>query len=147
MPSFYHLQPSEYTMKNTNPLARYTPNHEWAKKDGPFFIIGITDFAQACCKTIEQAHLPQTGQCFKKGEICCTLESAKAATDVEIPLSGTVIQSNQEVIKIPSLINTDCYGKGWLIIIAPSDLREWDSLMSAEKYKKEIGAFFNKRTE
>ncbi|MEZ4957630.1 MAG: glycine cleavage system H protein [Saprospiraceae bacterium] len=131
-------------MKEVDQHAFYSQNHEWVRKDLPLHTVGLTDFGQSCCKEITQVSLPKVGQYFRKGEICCVLESVKSANDVEMPISGTIVQANDQLKREPSLINSDCYGKGWLVKIVPSDLTELGVLLTAENYRKEIGVFFRK---
>lgn len=131
-------------MKKVVNEAFYTANHEYVIKEGPVFKVGISDFGQTCFKEITIIDFPRIGQSFKIGECCCVLESSKAANEVEMPLSGTVIAVNEQLIGYPSLVNEDCYGKGWLIKIAPSNLIEWSALLSPTDYREEIGVFFRK---
>jgi glycine cleavage system H protein len=131
-------------MKEVDQHAFYSQNHEWIRKDLLLHTVGLTDFGQSCCKEITQVSLPKVGQYFRKGRICCVLESVKSANDVEMPISGTIVQVNDQLYHEPSLINGDCYGKGWLVKIVPSDLKELAELLSAGNYREEIGIFFRK---
>ena len=131
-------------MRKTDPTARYTDNHEWARNDGQLITLGITDFAQTAFKTLHRVDLPKVGTSFQKGEIYCLVESSKSVSEIGMPLSGNIIEINQAIIKQPSLVNEDCYGKGWLVKIIPADISEWEALMTADEYYNEIGIFFNK---
>lgn len=133
-------------MKATDQDAFYTQNHEWIRKDSPLFTVGLTDFGQSCLKEIQRVSLPKVGQYFKRGEVLCVLDSIKAANDVEMPISGTIMQINSQLYQEPSLINSDCYGKGWLVKIVPSNLQEVLELLSMENYKEEISVFFRKNS-
>ena len=131
-------------MKNIDQIAQYTINHEWIRKDAPFYTIGMSDFGQTCFKEIERADLPRVGQYFNKGDVFCVLESSKAANEVEMPISGTILQINHQLQQTPDLINQDCYGAGWLVKIVPRNLKEIEGLLSADRYREEIGVFFRK---
>ena len=125
--------------------ARYTINHEWARKEGNHFVVGITDFGQACFKEITQVVFPNIGQFFRQKESFCVLESSKAANEVEMPLSGTVLETNHSLMASPEKINNHCYDEGWLIKIrASNELLEWQNLLPPLTYRNEIGVFFNK---
>ena len=131
-------------MRNIDLSARYTLNHEWARPEGHLVTIGITDFGQVVMKSIQVVNLPQKAQIFKKGEIFSTIESNKAVNDIELPIGGKIIEMNDLLSETPSLVNTDCYGKGWLVKIQADDLGEWNKLMDAETYYEEISVFFRK---
>lgn len=131
-------------MRKTDQHAFYSLNHEWVRRDSPLYTVGLTDFGQSCFKEITQVNLPKVGQYFKKGEIFCVLESVKSANDVAMPISGTIVEINTQLNSEPTIINDDCYGKGWLVKIEPSDLKELVALLTADNYREEIGVFFRK---
>ncbi len=132
-------------MRKTDPLTRYTNNHEWARPDGHLVTIGISDFGQAVAKDIHAVFLPQEGRFFKKAEVFCSIESSKAVNEVEMPISGKIVVVNDLLLDDPALVNKDCYGQGWLAKIQADDLEEWNKLMDAETYWEEIGVFFRKK--
>ncbi|MDR1429211.1 MAG: glycine cleavage system protein GcvH [Spirochaetaceae bacterium] len=115
--------------------ARYAKTHEWARKDGDIVSVGISDHAQHSLGDIVFVDLPAVGSSFKAKDTFGVVESVKAASDVYLPLSGTIIQVNEKLAEQPDLINKDCYGTGWIVKITPSDSAEWDSLLSAGDYE------------
>lgn len=126
-------------MANIPDNLKYTKSHEWAKIDGDIAIVGITDHAQHELSDIVFVELPQVGRKVKAGEACAVVESHKTASDIYSPLSGEVIETNQEVLNDMGLINTDPYGKGWLFKIKISNPDEINSLLSAAEYSSLIG--------
>lgn len=126
-------------MANIPDNLKYTKSHEWAKIDGDIAIVGITDHAQHELSDIVFVELPQVGRKVKAGEACAVVESHKTASDIYSPLSGEVIETNQEVLNDMGLINTDPYGKGWLFKIKISNPDEISSLLSAAEYSSLIG--------
>ncbi|MDR0357276.1 MAG: glycine cleavage system protein GcvH [Clostridiales Family XIII bacterium] len=116
----------------------YTADHEWLKVDGDTAEVGITDFAQHALGDIAYIELPEAGEEFKAGEAFGVAESVKAASDLCMPVSGTITSRNEEAEGDPSLINSDAYGTP-LITIALKDAGEIDKLMSAAAYREMIG--------
>ena len=119
--------------------ARYLESHEYAKPEGELMVIGISDHAQAELGDVVFVELPNVGKELDKGVVCGTIESVKAASDLYMPISGKVVEVNEEVKNDPSLVNKDCYGSGWLIKVAPTKLSEFESLLDAESYGTSIG--------
>lgn len=118
---------------------KYTKNDEWIKVDGKSGTVGITDYAQEQLSDIVFAEvIVAVGDQVKKGENCATIESVKAAADVYLPVSGKVVEINEELGSTPEMINSDPYGSAWLVKIEISDLLELDDLLSAEDYQKKI---------
>jgi glycine cleavage system H protein len=112
----------------------YTKDFEWAKVEGDKVRIGITDYAQKQLREIVYAELPSTGTATKQNEPYGTLESVKAVSDLVAPISGTVVEVNMEVQSKPEILNEDPYGKGWLLIVKPSNLQaELANLMDFSK--------------
>ncbi len=118
---------------------RYTETHEWTRKDGDKYIVGLTDHAQHEMGEIVMAELPDVGSDAKKAESIGGLEAVKTAEDFYSPLDGEVIEVNEELEANPSLINEDPYGQGWLFAVKATDETQFDSLLSAEDYKTHIG--------
>jgi glycine cleavage system H protein len=116
--------------------ARYAETHEWARKDGGAVSIGISDHAQHSLGDIVFVDLPELGSVFKAKDTFGVVESVKAASDLYLPLAGTIVQVNEKLTEQPDLINKDCYGEGWIVKITPSDNAEWDLLLSPEDYAK-----------
>lgn len=107
---------------------KYTKTHEWIKIEGDFGIIGITDFAQNQMGDIVFVDLPKKGSKLEKGKEACTVESVKTASPIYSPLSGEVVEVNNELSNDPALINQDPYGKGWIFKIKISNLDTSDLL-------------------
>jgi glycine cleavage system H protein len=115
---------------------KYQKSHEWARKDGENFIVGISDYAQDSLGDVVFVELPEVGGTLKKGETFGVVESVKAASDVYMPVGGEILETNAELEDSPEIINEDPFGKGWLLKVKPTDASEYDSLMSAEDYEE-----------
>lgn len=128
-------------MKNVPSDLRYVSTHEWAKREGEGDIVtvGITDHAQDLLGDIVYVELPTIGQRMNLGEECGVVESVKAASDIYSPLSGEVVEINEDLEQTPGLVNEDPYGSGWIFRIRVQKPQEFDELLSAEKYIKQIG--------
>lgn len=113
----------------------YTNDHEWAKFDINMVTIGITDFAQGELGDIIFVELPEIGREIEKDEAFGTIEAVKTVTDLISPVTGKVIEINDEIEDSPEFVNEDCYGKGWFVKIEIEDLSEEDKLLSAEDYQ------------
>ena len=118
----------------------YTKTHEWARRDGQDAAVGITAHAQEELRDVVFVELPKAGKIVKQGDPIAVIESVKAAFDIYAPVSGTVSRVNESVAKSPQLINQDCYGVGWLLAITPADPKEFERLLRAEEYTKQIQA-------
>jgi glycine cleavage system H protein len=114
---------------------RYTSQHEWAKEDGGRLVVGITDYAQDQLGDVVFVGLPDPESEVTAGQPLGEVESTKSVSDVYSPVTGTVVEKNLEVEQSPELINTDPYGKGWLVMIEPRD-GGLDSLLTADDYRK-----------
>ncbi|NWF87386.1 glycine cleavage system protein GcvH [Candidatus Bathyarchaeota archaeon] len=101
----------------------YTKDFEWVKVEGNKVRVGITDYAQKQLREIVYAELPSAGGTTKQNEPYGTVESVKAVSDLVAPISGTIEEVNAEVQSKPELLNEDPYGKGWLLIVKPSNLQ------------------------
>ena len=119
--------------------AKYAESHEYARLEGAEVVVGISDHAQAELGDIVFIELPAVGKTLAKGKTFGTVESVKAASDLYMPVSGTVVAVNDALQGDPALINKEPYAGGWLIKIRPSDSAEMDALMNAEAYAKAIG--------
>jgi len=113
---------------------KYSESHEWVRVEGNKAYIGITDYAQDHLGDVVYVDLPEVGTTVEVGDQCIVLESVKAASDVFSPLSGTVVEINEELIDNPSLINESSYD-AWLIALDMALPTEINSLLSAENYK------------
>lgn len=116
--------------------ARYAKSHEWARKEGADLVIGISDHAQESLGDIVFVDLPKVGAHFASGATFGVIESVKAASDLYLPVEGTVKAVNTALAEKPDLVNKDCYGEGWLIKITPANPQQWDTLLSAQDYEK-----------
>ena len=115
---------------------RYTKDHEWAKEDGGSIRVGITSFAVDQLGDITLVNIDvKEGEVLTAGRAFGTIESVKTLSDLFAPISGTVKAINADLEKNPERVNEDCYGKGWMIEIVPSDSSELSSLLDAAAYK------------
>lgn len=112
----------------------YTKDHEWVKVDGNVATIGITDYAQHSLGEIVFVELPDTDEEFDAHDSIGAIESVKAASDVFIPLSGTITEVNEELEDSPELLNEDPY-QNWIVKVELSDASELEDLLDAEAYK------------
>jgi len=115
---------------------KYTETHEWIRVDKDIGTVGITDFAVEELTDIVYVELPSAGGKVIKGSSFGTIESVKAVSDLNSPVSGGVLEVNGELSRKPEIITQDPYGKGWMIKVKIEDLAELDTLMDAEKYKE-----------
>jgi len=115
---------------------KYTETHEWIRADKDIGTVGITDFAVKELTDIVYVELPSVGGKVVKGSSFGTIESVKAVSDLNSPVSGQVLEINEELSRKPEIITQDPYTKGWMIKVKIEDLAELDNLMDAEKYKE-----------
>jgi len=113
---------------------RFTKDHEWVLVDGDVATVGITDFAQGELGDIVFIEIETTGETLEKEEVFGTVEAVKTVSDLFMPLSGEVIEFNENLESNPESVNSDPYGEGWMIKIKLSDLSELDSLLDAAAY-------------
>lgn len=119
---------------------KYTKDHEWVIIDGNTATVGITDFAQKELGDIVYVEVESLDQTLDKDEVFGTVEAVKTVSDLFLPLSGEIIEFNENLETNPELVNTDPYGDGWMIKVKISDTSEIDGLLSADDYKSLIGA-------
>ena len=117
---------------------KYTEDHEWVKLDGDIATIGITDFAQSELGDIIFVEFPDNGIEVSQKESIGTLEAVKTVADIFSPLSGNVIELNENLESNPELINESPYDAGWILKIKVSDSNQLDSLMSSSDYNNLI---------
>ncbi len=117
---------------------KYHAEHTWAKVEGDTATVGITDYAQEQLGEIVYLELPEAGKAVEAGKPFAEIESTKSVSDVYSPVSGEIVESNQEVVEAPELINEDCYGAGWLIKVKMSDATGVDALLDAAAYEAQI---------
>jgi glycine cleavage system H protein len=117
----------------------YTQNDEWIRIEGGTGTVGITDYAQSQLSDIVYVEIiVSVGDEVNKGDSCASLESVKAAADVYIPVSGKVVEINENLANTPELINNDPYGEGWMIKIELSNHAEVEGLLDAAAYEVKI---------
>jgi glycine cleavage system H protein len=119
---------------------KYTKDHEWVKINGNEATIGITDFAQRELGDIVYVDVNTVGETVDREAVFGTVEAVKTVSDLFMPLTGEVLEVNKDIDSAPESVNSDPYGKGWMIKIKFTNPAELDKLMSAEEYKKLIGA-------
>ena len=112
----------------------YTKEHEWIKVDEENAYVGITDFAQSELGDIVFIELPNINDIFNKNDIFGTIEAVKTLADLFIPVSGKIIEINENLESDPELVNSDPYNKGWIVKIELSDSSELDDLLSNKEY-------------
>ena len=115
---------------------KYTKSDEWVRVESNTATAGITDYAQGQLSDIVYVELPGVGAAYKQGEAWGSVESVKAASDVNMPLSGTVTAVNEDLKNMPEVVNSDPYGKGWMIKFTVSDFGELNGLMDAAAYEQ-----------
>ena len=116
-------------------MSRYfTEDHEWIDLDGDIATVGITDYAQGQLGDVVFIELPVVGRTIAKGDDAAVVESVKAASDVYAPVSGEIIEGNDDLEAEPSLVNSDAEGDGWFFKMTLSDTGELDGLMDEAAY-------------
>ncbi|HUM16527.1 MAG TPA: glycine cleavage system protein GcvH [Candidatus Nitrosotalea sp.] len=123
-------------MANVPTELKYTREHEWAKVEGDRARIGITAFAQEQLGDVVFVELPKVGAKVTALKTFGVVESVKAVSDLFAPVSGEVAEVNEALPKNPELVNSDPYGKGWMLVIRMSNPKDVDGLMSAADYQK-----------
>ncbi len=119
---------------------KYTKDHEWVSLDGDIATVGITDFAQKELGDIVYVEVETLDQTLAKDEVFGTVEAVKTVSDLFLPLSGEIIEFNEELETTPEAVNSDPYGAGWMVKVKISDASEIDKLLSGDAYKELIGA-------
>ena len=120
---------------------RYTAEHEWLRTEGDAIRVGITDYAQDALGDIVFVSLPEVGAQLTAGQAFGEVESTKSVSDVYAPVAGTVTARNEALEGAPELVNSDPYGEGWLIVLAPSDdaaSASSEGLLDAEAYAAHV---------
>ncbi len=116
---------------------KYTKDHEWIREqDDGNLQLGITDYAQVSVGDLVFVELPENDTAVEAGDGCAVVESVKAATDVYLPLSGTIVETNDTLAYSPELVNTDPYGDGWLMRFKPDIPAQLDELLSSDDYER-----------
>jgi glycine cleavage system H protein len=114
----------------------YHAEHDWARIDGDEAVLGVTWYAQDALGELVHYEPPDVGATVSRNASYGEVESVKAVSDLIAPLSGEVLEVNQQVVDAPETVNEDPYGNGWLIRIRMSDAAERDELLSLDDYRK-----------
>jgi glycine cleavage system H protein len=114
---------------------RYSESHEWAsEEDSGVVKVGITDHAQSQLGDLVFVELPEVGTQVAQGDSCAVVESVKAASDIYSPVSGEVVEVNEQLADAPEMVNSDPYNDGWLFSVRIEDPEELSNLMDADGY-------------
>jgi glycine cleavage system H protein len=122
------------------PGLKYSKEHEWVAAEEAVATIGITDHAQEQLGEIVYIELPSVGDKVSKDDPFGVVESVKAVSDIYAPVSGTVIEVNEDLPETPGVVNEDPYGDGWLIKVRVSDPTDFDDLMESEEYEEIVAS-------
>lgn len=127
-------------MSNVPSELKYVDSHEWLRLESDGTVtIGITDYAQESLGDIVYVELPEVGAELAADGEAGVVESVKSASDIYIPIAGTVVAVNEGLSDTPDLANSDAYGDGWFFRIKPANVKDLDGLMTADAYKASIG--------
>lgn len=113
---------------------KYTKEHEWARVDGKIVVVGVTAHAQEALGDVVYVELPKVGASITANQPFGVIESTKAVSELFAPISGKVVKVNDDLSDSPQTVNSDPYGKGWLIEVEPSDTKQVDALLNAAAY-------------
>lgn len=114
---------------------RYHQEHEWTRVNGTQATVGISHFAQDALGDIVFIDLPKVGSAVKAGQQIGEVESTKTTSTIYTPISGTIVKVNADLKDHPEVVNSDPYGKGWMVVIDLSNADEVDKLMTAAQYE------------
>ncbi|HOJ20402.1 MAG TPA: glycine cleavage system protein GcvH [Armatimonadota bacterium] len=120
---------------NLPPELRYAKSHEWVRVEGDLATIGITDYAQDQLGDVVYIELPEVGRTLQQEETFGSIESVKAVSELLAPVSGEVVEVNEELLDTPETVNEDPYSAGWMIIVRMDDPSEVKDLLTAEQYQ------------
>jgi glycine cleavage system H protein len=118
---------------------RYSKEHEWVRVEGDIATIGISDFAQGELGDIVFVEVETVGDSIDKDEVFGSIEAVKTVSDLFMPISGEVVEFNEDIESEPEKINSDPYGEGWIVKIKIQDSSELDELMDAGAYGEMVG--------
>jgi glycine cleavage system H protein len=113
---------------------KFTKSHEWIRVEGDDAVVGLTDYAQGELGDIVFIELPEKGRSVSSGDVLTTVESVKSVSELFAPLTGEIVDANSALEDDPSLINSDPYGKGWIVKIRLDDAGELDQTITAGEY-------------
>jgi glycine cleavage system H protein len=114
---------------------RYSSDHEWVSRDGDVVRIGITDYAQDALGDVVFVQVPTVGSVVTAGSTITEVESTKSVSDIYAPVSGTVVETNEDLADTPQRVNEDPYGEGWICVLELADEAEVSGLLDAAGYR------------
>lgn len=117
---------------------KYSKEHTWLRISDNAGTVGITEFAQSELGEIVYADLPNDGYSFEQDKVFGSVEAIKTVSDLFMPVSGKVIETNKKLLQTPTFVNDDPYGEGWLMKIEIANMDEIQNLLSPEQYKQNI---------
>lgn len=120
-------------------MMKYTKDHEWVRKDGDVFVVGITQHAADELGDLVFIELPEVGASFEAGADAATVESVKAASEIYAPLAGEIAEVNPAIAEDPTKVSADPTGEGWFFKIKASDPSAYDALMDEAAYQQLLG--------
>lgn len=118
---------------------RYTKDHEWISLEGNTATIGITDFAQGELGDIVYVEVETIGKPLEAGAVFGTVEAVKTVSDLFLPVAGTITELNAELANQPELVNSDPYGKGWMVKMTVNNVADVEKLLDAAAYEQLVG--------
>jgi len=133
------LKQTNYKMNIPSNL-KYTKDHEWILLEGEIATVGITDFAQKELGDIVYVEVETLDQSLDKDEVFGTVEAVKTVSDLFLPMAGEIVEFNDSLENDPEMVNSDPYGKGWMIKVKVTNPSDYNELLSSEAYKELIGA-------
>jgi len=114
---------------------KYSTEHEWARREGDLVRVGITDFAQDALGDVVYVDLPEVGTELKAGQPFGEVESTKSVSDLFAPISGTVVERNEQLADSPEIVNRSPYDEGWMVLVQPTDPSKLETLLDATAYR------------
>jgi glycine cleavage system H protein len=114
---------------------KYTKDHEWVKIDGDIATVGITEFAQSELGDIVYVEIETVGETIDQEEVFGSVEAVKTVSDLFMPVSGEILEFNENLEANPELVNSDPYGEGWMIKVKISDASQIDGLLDSSAYE------------
>ncbi|MBO9489105.1 glycine cleavage system protein GcvH [Endozoicomonas sp. G2_1] len=126
-------------MSNIPSELKYATSHEWVRNEGDGIVtVGITEHAQELLGDMVFVELPEVGDTVSTGDDCAVAESVKAASDIYAPVTGEIVEVNEDLEDSPELVNSDAFGDGWMFKVKLDDPAELDALLDAEGYQNSI---------
>ena len=120
---------------------KYSKEHIWVRVEGAQAVVGITDYAQSELGKITSVELPEVGDEFQQEDSFGSIEARKTVAELYAPLTGSVLESNEELLDNPALVNEDPYDSGWIVVLSLDDPEELTMLLSAEEYAEALEEF------